>query len=654
MRSWIHKPFIMASGLVLLAHGAIQAEVITDGSMGAATNLGGPNFQIDANLGTQAGENLFHSFTQFPTATGEPATFNGPASINNIISRVTGGSASQIDGTLASTISGADLYLINPQGVLFGKDAQIDVPGSLYVSTAEQIGFVDGAVFSTNPNSADMLTVAAPSSFGFLTPSPATIQIHAENLAAASGERLNFIGGDIDISIEAAGQPGINANSGGINLVSSGGGNQVNLIGGRPDLGSQTGGDISLSGHAQVKVNTFSDRDAGNLFIQADTLSLSGQAVVESSALGSTGDAGNIVIQTKTLTLSGEAHLNTSTANASDAGLIDITTDQLHLTDNTFLGSNSLTESIGDTGSLHIRAKEMALSGNAEIFTRTVGSGGTGIIKIKAERIDLSGRTLISSLTLHSKRFGGIGLEASQSIRLTESATIGIPKFDSEARNNEDVSGGNITITTPYLSIIGQGDTDGDVGVDSAWIMVNALSDSNVSPGTITIHSDRIHMANGAAISARSLGSGSAGNIDISGSDSLSLHNASLLIDSPSANGGNIHLSGFKQIDLQDSRIAALAGVGDGGNVNINTQLVVLDSSRISADSGGASGGRLDIQSTLVRTPDSTTTARGAAQAQDGEVFISDEINPDQALLDLELSFLAGEVKAPCSEVNIT
>jgi hypothetical protein len=121
----------------------------------------------------------------------------------------------------------------------------------------------------------------------------------------------------------------------------------------------------------------------------------------------------------------------------------------------------------------------------------------------------------------------------------------------------------------------------------------------------------------------------------------------------PLPRAGNIHIGGFKRVDLQDSYIAtsASAGEGDGGNVNITTQLVALDNSHIRANSAGAGGGRLNIQSTLVRTPDSTTTARGVVQAQDGEVIITDEINPDQALSDLPLGFLANEVKVPCSVV---
>ena len=103
--------------------------VTLDGTLGPAGALPGPDYQIGADLGRQVGSNLFHSFGQFSINTGESATFSGPNSVSNIIGRVTGGDVSFIDGTLRSTIPGANLYLLNPAGVLFGEHAQLDVPG---------------------------------------------------------------------------------------------------------------------------------------------------------------------------------------------------------------------------------------------------------------------------------------------------------------------------------------------------------------------------------------------------------------------------------------------------------------------------------------------------------------------------------------------
>src|SRR4029077_16082075 len=107
-----------------------HAGITTDGSLGPASSLAGPNFMIPASLGRIAGGNLFQSFGQFNLSQGELATFSGPTNVHNILARVTGGQVSSVDGTIRSTIAGANLYLLNPAGVIFGADASIDVSGS--------------------------------------------------------------------------------------------------------------------------------------------------------------------------------------------------------------------------------------------------------------------------------------------------------------------------------------------------------------------------------------------------------------------------------------------------------------------------------------------------------------------------------------------
>src|SRR5215471_8287970 len=100
--------------------------VTVDGRFSPAQTLSGPNYAIGANLGKQVGANLFHSFGQFSLVKGDTATFSGPAATNNVIGRVTGGSQSSIDGAIRSTITGANLYLINPSGMVFGPNATVN------------------------------------------------------------------------------------------------------------------------------------------------------------------------------------------------------------------------------------------------------------------------------------------------------------------------------------------------------------------------------------------------------------------------------------------------------------------------------------------------------------------------------------------------
>jgi filamentous hemagglutinin family protein len=105
----------------------LTEDITVDGRFSPAQTLVGPNYAIGANLGKQVGSNLFHSFGQFGLATGEGAAFSGPATVNNIIGRVTGGSPSAIDSKIQSNIAGANLYLINPSGIVFGPNTSVDV-----------------------------------------------------------------------------------------------------------------------------------------------------------------------------------------------------------------------------------------------------------------------------------------------------------------------------------------------------------------------------------------------------------------------------------------------------------------------------------------------------------------------------------------------
>jgi large exoprotein involved in heme utilization and adhesion len=104
-----------------------------------------------------------------------------------------------IDGRLRSEIAGANLYMLNPSGVLFGPNASLEVSGSFHVSTADFLGFADGAKFSAALGQESMLTVAPPVAFGFLGPNPGAITIRESVLRVPTGKTLSIVGGDIEI-----------------------------------------------------------------------------------------------------------------------------------------------------------------------------------------------------------------------------------------------------------------------------------------------------------------------------------------------------------------------------------------------------------------------------------------------------------------------
>lgn len=140
-----------------------SAQLVPDGSLGAESSLlvEGAIADQPATLiegGAVRGGNLFHSFGEFNVGTGQLVYFANPAGIDHILSRVTGDAPSNIFGTLG--VAGpADLFLVNPNGIVFGPDAALDITGSFYATTADAIPLGAGSFSATNPAQSTLLTV---------------------------------------------------------------------------------------------------------------------------------------------------------------------------------------------------------------------------------------------------------------------------------------------------------------------------------------------------------------------------------------------------------------------------------------------------------------------------------------------------------------
>ena len=188
------KHVVAIASLLLAVHAPALAQ-ITSAPDGTNTGVNQAGNTLNITGGTQAGSNLFHSFQQFGLNAGQIANFLSNPAIANILGRVTGGEASIINGRIQVTGSNANLFLMNPAGIIFGANASLDVPGSFTATTANGIR-LDGNWFNaTGSNNYGTLT-GTPNALGFTMPQPGAI-INAANLAVSDGNTLTLVGGTV-------------------------------------------------------------------------------------------------------------------------------------------------------------------------------------------------------------------------------------------------------------------------------------------------------------------------------------------------------------------------------------------------------------------------------------------------------------------------
>lgn len=485
--------------------------VVYDGTTGASGSLTGPNYRITSDRGTTVGSNLFHSFSTFNLSKGDIATFSGPNSINNVISRVTGGSASTIDGKISSQMNGANFYFINPWGIMFGPNASLDVSGSFHVSTASHMKFADGAIFSATDPGRSILTSAPPAAFGFLAnPSPITVQ--GSHLSVPEGKELSFVGGNIQMS-------GATIQSGGrINLASVASPGDVTLTPTGIDTASiATMSDMTINNGSHLSVA--SATTTGNIFVRANRFVLSG-STIELVPTGSV-DAGTISVSTRSIEMTNLAEITSSSSSNAKGGNIEL----------------SATESILISG------KDNSSGYRAMIDTGTEGSGDGGSISLSAPRIDVKDGASIQSYVGGDGKGGTITLSATDSILISGQAGIWT---DTHWKGN----GGDISISAPRIEVRDGGGIQTDTHFDGKGGNISLLaSDSFVASGAriatntvqwqpvpsmpfyiiygkgdagnISVSAPRIEMKNSATIGSTSTSSGQAGNITLSATDSI-------------------------------------------------------------------------------------------------------------------------------------
>jgi filamentous hemagglutinin family protein len=395
---------ILMSGIILqgiwLTLTYAGSSITSDGTLGTNVSQAGSVYSIDG--GTIRGSNQFHSFGQFSVGTGDTASFNGPPAISNIIGRVTGGQQSVIDGLLKSTISGANLYLLNPSGVLFGPNATLSVSGSFHVSTADYLRMADGARFYVDLGKQSTLSTAPVAAFGFLSNTPAAISIQDSHLEIPEGRTLSIIGGDINITGNFTGGPTgkIIAPSGRINIASVASPGEVIPVESRdaPDLQVSSFdrlGSIKLSNSAYLDVRSSSGN--GTVVIRGGKLLIENSNIVAYTTGDIDGAKVGIDIGIKEDFVVNGGGMYAYTFASGKSGDINITTNSLEMRGGGQISTGSKAD--GQGGSLRINADQVILSGaesdGTGLYSQVQGSGSGGNIEVTTGSLRINGGGLI-------------------------------------------------------------------------------------------------------------------------------------------------------------------------------------------------------------------------------------------------------------------
>src|SRR5271167_3512648 len=376
--------------------GASAQHITIDGRLSPAQTLVGPNYAIGANLGKQVGSNLFQSFGQFGLSTGESAAFSGPATVNNIIGRVTGGNPSAVDGRIQSNIAGANLYLINPNGIVFGPNATVNVSGSFHASTADYVKMSDGAKFqATNPD-ASTLSAAPPAAFGFLTSRPAAITVNGSSLGPVPGT-LGLVAGPVSINSAAT----LAAPGGTIHVTSAAGTGEVPVDPrNTPALTVTNFGPVGISGGSTLNVSNPSGLGSGgSVFIRSGALTINASEI-NADNYGS-GSGGMLVLRGDSqVALSNGAYVHVvALGSGSGAGVIISTAPSGFISAD---ASTVLTRSTGpgNAGSLSVSTGQLTLTNGTQLVSIVLGTGSAGPIAVSANSVVVDGRANPSSQTV--------------------------------------------------------------------------------------------------------------------------------------------------------------------------------------------------------------------------------------------------------------
>jgi filamentous hemagglutinin family protein len=608
---------------------------------------GHTQFNVTGGTRPDGGTNLFHSFGDFNVPTSNIANFLNETALptSNILGRVTGGNPSSIFGTIQTEGFGnANLFLMNPAGIVFGPNATLNVGGSVAFTTANylRLAEADGSnagIFHAETTSASLLTSAPVAAFGFLGTNPSAISVQRSTMNVQPGQSISLIGGNEGFTYA-------NPDTGTITLVPGG----VTMTGGA--LSAPTGQILIASAASPGEILQQSlelgPNVNGDSFTSLGTASISQGGLVDAS-----GDPGGIV-----RIRSGQFVLDGSSLFANTTGEVDgeSTAVQIHAqADATFRNASaiaSFSEGAGRSGDIEIKAGTVNITDGSAIFTGSFGSAPASNILITASNsvsligTDPFGSGVGSTIVSDSSDFcgctepsGGVSI-TTPSLTLDDQAIIQTRAFGDRRAGDITLDLGNLTVingsavqtsgsefalsgtirvtAAGIIALSGQFDSD----TPSRILNVN---EGTAGTGAIVLETGSLSLEGGARIRNEALASlepGQDPKITIVANDNVNLSGGSnIRVLNVASNVGGIDISG-RSITLTDQSVIRTETFGDGnaGPINITaSDLSILSGSTVESSTFDNAGLGGDIAIILT----GNLGLKGQAIGESGEVISS-------------------------------
>ena len=645
-----HSKLWVAVMLSTFVNFEARAGITTDSSLGHAsqsiapipdTNTSLNNMTITEAMGSLQGNNLFHSFQTFNINTGESATFTyNTTSIANVISRVTGGSASTINGPLTLTANGGspNFFFINPVGVTFGAGASVNVPGAFHVSTADYVKFANGEKYYADLSKASTLSVATPDSFGFLGNSRASITVNGLATLNNNNQPISIVAGDITIDSGT-----VTTLGGGDIRVAAVGKTPVEVpLADTPTRGVNplpaANGDLNILNGGTIQTDTATSSTAGSIYVSAGNITIDGNGIndgfetilgisstnISSVSNGNTGDVN--VMATGNISLTNGAVINADTYSGS-AGTVTVNAGGNITIDGngSVLGSSlynstrisSISNGAGNAGDVKVKASgDITINNFGYIGADSNYAADAGKVTVEAVNINIDGYGLntgglntsftgISNKTGGANQGGDLTIISTGDILLKNTGQIISSTYGAGDTGTVTVNAGSITVdgqgifgTTGISTATYSGGKAGAVNISTTGniILKNggylaSFSNSSASAGAVNIlNAGDISIINGGELLSNCYAGGSAGNVTIN-ANSISIDgkgNAAFTftgitsqatLGSTGGNAGNIIITTIGNISLSNAGVITTStfGTGNAGNVKIDAANITID-----------------------------------------------------------------------------